>query len=94
MYNTVQANNNVYKANYIKLKSVTLNYQFPKIILDRLKIANASIYASATNLFTITKYPGADPEVSNDPYSLIGGYSDTGGYPTVKQFNLGLRVGF
>lgn len=93
-YNTMQANNNVYKANYIKLKSVTLNYQFPKSVLDRLKIANASIYASATNLFTITKYPGADPEVSNDPYSLIGGYSDSGGYPTVKQFNLGIRVGF
>lgn len=86
--------NNVYDASFIKLKSVTFSYQFPKLFLSRLKISNASIYVSAMNLFTITNYPGADPEVSNDPYSLIGGYSDTGGYPTVKQYSFGLRFGF
>ncbi|WP_235005210.1 TonB-dependent receptor [Pedobacter nyackensis] len=88
------ASNNVYDASYIKLKSVTLNYQFPKVLMDKLKLTNASVYVSATNLFTITNYPGADPEVSNDPYSLIGGYSDSGSYPTVRQLSLGLRFGF
>ncbi|TCC89628.1 SusC/RagA family TonB-linked outer membrane protein [Pedobacter hiemivivus] len=88
------ASNNVYDASFIKLKSVTLNYQFPKVLMDKLKLTSASVYVSATNLFTITNYPGADPEVSNDPYSLIGGYSDTGSYPTVRQFSLGLRFGF
>ncbi|MBD1366596.1 SusC/RagA family TonB-linked outer membrane protein [Mucilaginibacter sp. ZT4R22] len=85
---------NVYKASYLKIKSVTLSYQLPKSILNKLKISKAYLYASATNLFTFTKYPGADPEVSNDPYSLIGGYSDSGGYPTVKQYSFGLRIGF
>ncbi|WP_169472416.1 TonB-dependent receptor [Pedobacter hiemivivus] len=88
------ASNNVYDASYIKLKSITLNYQLPKLLMDKLKLNSASIYVSATNLFTITHYPGADPEISNDPYSLIGGYSDTGAYPTVKQFSFGLRFGF
>ncbi|WP_256005021.1 TonB-dependent receptor [Pedobacter deserti] len=88
------SSNNVYDASFIKLKSVTLNYQMPKEWLNRLKIDNASVYVSGTNLFTVTNYPGADPEVSNDPYSLIGGYSDAGGYPTVRQFSLGLRCGF
>ncbi|HWJ27275.1 MAG TPA: hypothetical protein VNS32_12080, partial [Flavisolibacter sp.] len=88
------ASNNVFKASYLKLKSITLNYEFPAKMLSRVKIRNASIYASASNLITITKYPGPDPEVTNDPYSVIGGYSDVGGYPTVKQYNLGLRVGF
>jgi TonB-linked SusC/RagA family outer membrane protein len=91
---TGAASNNVYDASYLKLKSVTLSYQLPKLLMDRLKINSASFYVSATNLFTITSYPGADPEVSNNPYSLIGGYSDTGGYPTVKQFSFGLRFGF
>jgi hypothetical protein len=91
---TGAADNNVYDASFIKLKSVTLSYQFPALLLKKLKMNSASVYASATNVFTITSYPGADPEVSNDPYSLIGGYSDTGGYPTVKQFNFGLRFGF
>jgi len=88
------ASNNVYDASFIKLKSVTFSYQLPKSILDKLKLTGASAYISATNLFTITKYPGVDPEVSNDPYSLIGGYSDSGGYPAVKQFSFGLRFGF
>lgn len=93
-YSTGASSNNVYDASYIRLKSITFSYQLPKDLLDRVKIMNASIYVSATNLFTITHYPGADPEVSNDPYSLIGGYSDSGGYPSVRQFSFGVRFGF
>jgi TonB-linked SusC/RagA family outer membrane protein len=85
---------NVYDASYLKIKSVSLSYQLPKSLINKLKITKAYLYVSATNLFTFTKYPGADPEVSNDPYSLIGGYSDSGGYPIVKQYSFGLRCGF
>lgn len=88
------ASNNIYDASFIKLKSVTLNYQFPASLMSKLNLTTASVYVSATNLFTVTNYPGADPEVTNDPYSLIGGYSDSAGYPTVRQFSLGLRFGF
>jgi TonB-linked SusC/RagA family outer membrane protein len=88
------ASNNVYDASFIKLKSVTFNYQFSPSLMKRLKLTTAAVYVSATNLFTVTNYPGADPEISNDPYSLIGGYSDSGGYPTVRQFSFGLRFGF
>lgn len=88
------ASNNVYSSSYLKLKSVTLNYEFPQALLRKIKVRNASMYVSASNLFTITNYPGPDPEVSNDPYSIIGGYSDVGGFPTVKQYNVGLRLGF
>ena len=88
------ASNNVYDASFIKLKSITLNYDFPKRLLGRAGIRSASIYVSATNLFTITKYPGPDPEVSDDPYSIIGGYTDVSGYPTTKQYNVGIRIGF
>ncbi|SDD80636.1 TonB-linked outer membrane protein, SusC/RagA family [Pedobacter soli] len=87
------ASNNVYDASFIKLKSVTFAYQLPKQLTDRLKINGLSAYVSATNLFTITNYPGVDPETSNDPYSLIGGYSDSGGYPYVRQFSVGVRIG-
>lgn len=88
------ASNNVYDASFLRLKSVTFSYQLPGKLKDKWGINNAMAYLSATNLFTITGYPGGDPEVSNDPYSLIGGYSDVGGYPTVRQFSLGFRVGF
>lgn len=88
------SSNDVYSSSYIKLKSITLNYQLPARTASSMHIREASIYASATNLFTITKYPGPDPEVSNNPYSLINGGSDVSTFPTVKQFNIGLRFGF
>jgi TonB-linked SusC/RagA family outer membrane protein len=94
--NTVASlsSNNIYDASYIKLKSVVLSYQLPKKLMDKFKIQAASIYVSALNVFTITHYPGNDPEVSNDPYSLISGYSDNSGYPTTKTYTIGVRVGF
>lgn len=88
------ASNNIYDASFIRLKSITLSYQFTRSLIEKLKFRSASVYVSATNLFTLSNYPGADPEVSDNPYSLIGGYSDTGSYPTVKQFSFGLRFGF
>jgi hypothetical protein len=88
------SSNEVYDASYIKLKSITLAYQLPVRIATRMHIKDASMYASATNLFTISKYPGPDPEVSNNPYSLINGSNDVGTFPTVKQYNVGLRFGF
>jgi outer membrane receptor protein involved in Fe transport len=84
----------VYDGSYLKLKSITLTYQLPAKAAAKMHIRDASVYASATNLFTITKYPGPDPEVSNNPYSLINGSSDVSTFPTVKQFSLGLRFGF
>lgn len=88
------ASNDIFNGSFIKLKSVTLSYQLPKLLMQKWQIQSASIYVSATNLFTITKYPGPDPEVSNDPYSVISGYSDSGTYPTVKQYVIGFRIGF
>lgn len=88
------ASNFIYSSSYIKLKSVMLNYMLPQGFLNKLRIKTASVYCSATNLFTITKYPGQDPEVSNDPYSLVDGYTDSNNYPTIRQYVLGVRVGF
>lgn len=84
----------IYDGSYIKLKTITLSWALPARITSKLKINNASAHFSATNLFTITNYPGADPEISDDPYSLIGGYSDSGTYPTIKQYNIGIRFDF
>jgi TonB-linked SusC/RagA family outer membrane protein len=88
------ASNDIYNGSYIKLKTVTLSYHLPKSFMDRMSLQSASIYMSATNLFTVTKYPGPDPEVSNDPYSIINGNSDSSMYPTVKQYTIGFRLGF
>ncbi|MCX2480273.1 SusC/RagA family TonB-linked outer membrane protein [Pedobacter sp. MC2016-15] len=82
---------NVFDASYIKLKSLVFSYNLPQMILDKLRIRSASIYLAGNNLLIISKYPGPDPEVSNNPYSLIGGYTDDASYPTLRQYSFGLR---
>lgn len=84
----------VYDASYLKLKSFTINYELPSSLLKKLNLRSAMIYAGGTNLFILTDYPGPDPEVTNDPYSLINGYTDAGTYPSMRQYNVGIRLGF
>lgn len=95
--NTVLAGSSslaVHDASYLKLKSISFNYQLPDRWLKGLGLTNAMVYASGSNLFIVTKYPGPDPEVSNDPYSLISGYTDSATYPSARQFTFGVRLGF
>lgn len=92
LYNS---NLSVYKSSYVKLRTVSLSYKFTNTgWLKNRSVQSASLYASATNLFTITKYPGNDPETSDDSYSVQGGYFDVSNYPGVRTFSLGLKVGF
>ena len=73
---------------------MTLGYDLPKTVSDRMKLRSASFYMSATNVFTITDYPGLDPEVSDNPLSIIGGSRDVSSYPTTREFTIGVRLGF
>lgn len=95
-YNTTYmlSNLNVYDASYLKCSSLSLTWNMPQRCLKRLKLTNMQLYATASNLFTITKYPGPDPAVSDDPYSIVGGGRDASTYPTVRSFTFGIRLGF
>ena len=84
----------VFDASYIKLRSLTLGYELPKSLINKIKFNNAIFYVTGTNLLTLTKYPGADPEVSDDPYSIIGGARDAGTYPSSRGVVVGLRFAF
>jgi TonB-linked SusC/RagA family outer membrane protein len=93
-YGTGPSTADVFDASYIKLKSISLTYELPKALISKWHIRTAMVYVAGSNLFTITKYPGPDPEISNDPYSLINGYSDAATYPTMRQYTIGVRLGF
>jgi TonB-linked SusC/RagA family outer membrane protein len=88
------SNENVYDASYLKLKSLTLGYNLPSALLQKLRISNMSVFATGTNLFTVTSYPGPDPEVSDDPGSVIGGGRDASTFPTVRSYTFGIHLGF
>jgi hypothetical protein len=79
---------------YIRLKNINLTYSLPKSITDRVHLNTVRAFVSATNLITITKYSGYDPEVSsyNANDAQIG--VDFSNYPQSKIFNVGLNVSF
>lgn len=87
-------NLNVYDASYLKLQTLSLSYNFSRAQLKPLKLNSLQLYATASNLFTITSYPGPDPAVSDNPYTVSGGGRDISSYPTVKSYTFGVRLGF
>lgn len=76
------------KGDFIRMKEISVSYQFPRKVTDALRLSNAMMKLQATNLFLIyadKKLNGQDPEFFN-----------TGGVaaPTPKQFTLTVNLGF
>ena len=60
---------------FLRLKTLTLGYSLPENVRRTLHLNNARIYFQAQNLFTVTKYSGADPEGLGYPYALPRSYT-------------------
>ena len=73
----------VQSASYLKLRNLTIGYTI-KVESLKLRVESVRLYATASNLFTITPYKGYDPEVSSG--------SDTGAYPASRTFTFGVNV--
>ena len=71
----------VQSASFLKLRNLTIGYR-PR--LPKTFPASLRIYATATNLFTITPYKGYDPEVSSG--------TDSGAYPSARTFTFGVNI--
>ncbi|MDD7888088.1 TonB-dependent receptor [Flavivirga sp. 57AJ16] len=85
----------VNNASYLRLKTLNFSYTFSKQSLEQIKFFdNISIYITAQNLFTITNYPGADPEASNLFGNDISAGRDNNRFPIAKVFTAGIRIGF
>lgn len=78
---------------FLRLKTVSLGYNIPKTILDKVKIKTARIFLSGQNLYTWTKYKGLDPEVSTYNSVLTGGF-DYSAYPRARTLAFGANVTF
>ena len=77
----------VENGSYLRLKTISLSYNFPKEWLKRLTVENARLTLSCENVATITGYSGFDPEVD------INGI-DLSRYPISRTFNIGLNFNF
>jgi TonB-linked SusC/RagA family outer membrane protein len=79
---------------YLRVKDITLAYEFKKAFLSRLGIARLQPYVTATNLLTLTNYSGMDPEVNQWGNSGAVQGIDWGTYPQTKSFVFGVNVEF
>ena len=75
---------------FLKCKTISLGYTFPEKLFNRLPIKSVRVYASATNVFIISKYKGMDPEIGSwDP---LNAGVDTGFYPQPRVFTIGFNM--
>lgn len=91
-YNIRDNDRYVFKTSYLRMKNITLSYKLPKEWLKRLHMADASVYAVATNLFTLSDWPGLDPELIGSGTTLMGTNDDP--YPLSKTFSIGVKFQF
>ncbi len=80
-------------ASYLRLRNVTLAYNFPESALGD-KINNLRVYLSGTNLFTKTDYLGFNPEVNNQEDNTNVQGEDYGAYPLSSVITFGLNAKF
>lgn len=92
-YNYLGSDRFVEDASFVRLKTLTLNYSFPKKICNRLGINTLSCFATGYNLFTWTNYTGQDPEVEipTKPTDLAEDKATT---PVSMRFAFGINLNF
>lgn len=81
---------------YLRLKTLSLSYNVPRTWLEKIGINSLQLYATAENLFTITRYKGYDPEVNASDYQgdpVVSGI-DFGTYPQTRAFIFGVNLEF
>ncbi|OWP63688.1 SusC/RagA family TonB-linked outer membrane protein [Hymenobacter amundsenii] len=79
---------------FVRLKTVTLAYTVPVPVRFQNSVKGASVYVTAQNLVTITKYSGFDPEVNSFGASNLSLNTDYNSFPTSRMFIAGVRIGF
>jgi len=98
-YTWIDVNNNyrvsdlyIEDGSYTKIKNVQVGYTLPEQLLKRIRTTSWRFYLSLENLYTFTKYSGADPEIGAMSSFDIG--IDRGIYPQARTIRLGASITF
>ena len=79
---------------FLRLNTVTLGYSLPKSLTEKVGLSKIRVYATANNIFVLTKYSGLDPEVSTRRKTQLTPGVDYSPYPKSRMYVLGLNVNF
>ncbi|HMJ70773.1 MAG TPA: TonB-dependent receptor [Cyclobacteriaceae bacterium] len=98
-YNWIPSDRFIQDGSYLRLRSVSISYNIPKEIAERMRMTAARVYVRGTNIFTKTKFTGYTPEIAS--YSVDGLLTsplltgiDAGSYPVPAVYSVGLNVTF
>ncbi len=80
------------KGSYFRMKNIQLGYTFNPNWISRIGINSLRVYASGSNLITLTKYKGLDPDFINT--SIWDRGTDNMAFPNSRSVTLGLQVSF
>ena len=90
-YNTLISDRFVEDGSFLRLNYLQLNYSFDPKLLKNWHLKTLNFYASANNLFCLTKYSGVDPEIGYGGYGVTTDSSKT---PRSKSYTVGVTIGF
>ena len=83
----------LFDASYLRLNQLSFAYSLPKEVFRNSPIAGVDITLQGTNLFTITDYPGIDPQGNFGNTQLGSGLGvDVSTFPQAQGYNLGVRI--
>ena len=92
-WNFFSSSANIFSGSYFKFKQIQLGYTIPQNITKKFLVSNLRFSVSLDDYFTITSYPGADPETASVDSGASRGW-DNGSYPTSKKIVFGVNVTF
>jgi TonB-linked SusC/RagA family outer membrane protein len=75
---------------FLKCKSIALGYSFSEKALSKIHLRSLRIYGNVTNVFTITKYTGYDPEIGS--WNPLAAGVDNGYYAQPRVFTIGANI--
>lgn len=81
--NNIASDAFIQNAAYFRCKNIQLGYTVPQSVSRRFFVENLRVYTSIDNLFTITSFPGFDPEIGANV-----------GYPAIRQYSVGINISF
>ncbi|WP_168193941.1 TonB-dependent receptor [Pontibacter sp. SGAir0037] len=96
---TISTDYYVEKGSYLRMRTLQLGYTLPTAVANKIHLNNLRVYLQGQNLFTVTNYTGADPDISivgdnnstaDDQFMGV----DQANYPNSRQFIFGINFGF
>lgn len=88
------SNWHVEDGSFVRVKNITLGYNFKKSGLEKYGLASMRLYATVQNPFTFTKYSLFNPEISDRPNNALSAGEDYGSYPLARSYAFGLNISF